>query len=182
MKKLEIPGWDQYFMTLAYFVAMRSKDTSTHIGAVIVGPDNEVRSMGYNSFVRGIDDYNEERHERPEKYYWFEHGERNAIYNAARMGMRLAGCRMYTQGTPCADCARAVIQSGITEVIVHKFWEDGDNDPNAADIRKRWTKEAYRSKEMFDEAGVQLRIYDGLIVSEITGLASGELITFSNLV
>ena len=57
MKKVEVPSWDQYFMTLAYLVSMRSKDDSTHIGAVIVGPDNEVRSMGYNGFPRGIQDW-----------------------------------------------------------------------------------------------------------------------------
>ena len=74
--------WDQYFMTMAYLAATKSKDKSTTVGAVVVGPDNEIRTTGYNSFVRG---FNEEprHHERPLKYEVTEHAERNAIYNAA---------------------------------------------------------------------------------------------------
>jgi len=70
---------------------MRSKDKSTHVGAVVVDDLNIVRSMGYNSFVRGINDDVPERQERPEKYFWFEHAERNAIYNSQ---LSLRGCRM----------------------------------------------------------------------------------------
>jgi len=116
--------WDDYFMTMVYLVAMRSKDSSTHIGAVIVDEFNIVRSMGYNSFVRGINDDVSERQQRPEKYFWFEHGERNAIYNAR--GQDLRGCRMYTNGMPCMDCSRGIVQVGIKEVIVDKKWDDGN--------------------------------------------------------
>ena len=68
MKKV---SWDDYFMTMVYLAAMRSKDESTHIGAVIVGPDNEVRSTGYNSFPRGMNDDIKKRQKRPEKYFFF---------------------------------------------------------------------------------------------------------------
>lgn len=149
-------SWDEYFMMLTYAVAMKSKDKSTKIGAIIVGPDNEVRSMGYNSFPRGINDNLEKRQERPEKYFYFEHAERNAIYNAARMGTSLNGCRMYTQGMPCADCARAVIQSGIKEVIVHKKWNDENLD--------KWAESAEKSINMFNEAKILVRIWDGKIL------------------
>ena len=67
---------------MANLVAKKSKDQSTQIGAVIVGIDNEIRSTGYNSFPSGINDDLQERQERPEKYYWIEHAERNALYNA----------------------------------------------------------------------------------------------------
>ena len=82
-------NWTEYFLGLAEQVKLKSKDQSTQIGAVIVGEDNEVLSTGYNSFPRGMDDSKQERQERPEKYFWFEHAERNAIYNAARVGTPL---------------------------------------------------------------------------------------------
>ena len=63
--------WDDYFMTMVYLVAMKSKDESTHIGAVIVGPDKEVRSVGYNGYPRNMNDDNFERQKRPEKYFFF---------------------------------------------------------------------------------------------------------------
>lgn len=115
-----VPTWDLYFHEMSKLVATRSKDQSTNIGAVIVGPDNEIISTGYNSFPRGIDDYNPDRHERPEKYFWFEHAERNAIFNAARRsGSGLNGCKMYLNCfVPCTDCARAIIQVGIDQVIL----------------------------------------------------------------
>ena len=74
--------WVEYFYNIANEVKNKSKDKRTQIGAVIVGKNKEIVSTGYNSFPRGINDWDEERQERPEKYYWFEHAERNAIYNA----------------------------------------------------------------------------------------------------
>ncbi len=144
------------YMTMAYLVSMLSKDLRTRIGAVIVGPDNEVRSTGYNGFPRGCDDDNEERQEKPEKYFWFEHAERNAIYNAARMGLSTKGCVMYTMGIPCADCARGVIQAGIVKVVIHNQW-DLANEP-------KWKESGYRSEQMFREAGVFLERWSGEIV------------------
>lgn len=151
-------SWDKYFMSLAYFVAMKSKDENTNIGAVIVGPDNEIRSTGYNSFVRGSWDELKERQERPEKYYWFEHAERNAIYNAARVGTPLCGCRIYVLGIPCMDCARAIIQSGICEVVVHDIMSIKDD---------KWREHHKRSAILFSETRVVLRYYRGDIVTEI---------------
>ena len=110
-------SWDNYFMDMAELVATKSKDRSTKVGCVIVGPNHEVRTTGYNGFCRGIDDDVDERHERPEKYLWAEHAERNAIYNAARNGIRVEDCTAYTTVFPCADCARAFIQSGIRKIV-----------------------------------------------------------------
>ena len=76
-------NWDQYFLNIAEEVKQKSKDRRTKIGAVIVGKDHEIITTGYNSFPRGINDDVEERQVRPEKYYWFEHAERNALYKAA---------------------------------------------------------------------------------------------------
>ncbi len=139
---------DAFHIKLAYLVATQSKDQRTKIGAVVIGPDNEIRSTGYNGLPRGCNDNVPSRQEHPEKYFWFEHAERNAIYNAARMGLSMKGCTMYTQGVPCADCARAIIQAGIIQVVVHKEWND-NNSP-------KWEESTKRSMEMFNECGVDV--------------------------
>lgn len=114
--------WDRKWLQMAGLVATWSKDRSTKVGCVIVGPYQEIRQIGYNGFPRGADDERPEWHERPLKYLCTEHGERNAIYNAARVGMRLDGCTLYlatspTKLGPCADCGRAIAQAGITRVV-----------------------------------------------------------------
>ncbi|MBS3084694.1 CMP deaminase [Candidatus Pacearchaeota archaeon] len=149
-------SWDESFMSMVYLVAMKSKDESTHVGAVVVGPDNEIKSTGYNSFVRKLNDHLTMRQERPEKYYWFEHAERNAIYNATLNGVSLKGCKIYTNGVPCMDCARGVVQSGILEVIIDKGWEK--NNP------EDWAKHAEKSIEMFKEVGVKIRYWEGKLL------------------
>lgn len=144
--------WDQLFMNMVYLVANKSKDQSTHIGAVIVGPGNEVVSVGYNSFVRNCDDQISTRQERPEKYFWFEHAERNAIYNSARIGAIPLGCKMYTQGVPCMDCARGIVQAGIIEVIVDRTWSDSFYNK-----QNKWNDHHKRTIQLFDETQVSLR-------------------------
>lgn len=158
--------WDEYFLTMTYLVAMKSKDESTNIGAVVVGPDKEIRSTGYNSFPRNLNDNVKERQQRPDKYYYFEHAERNAIYNAVRMGISLKDCVMYTQGIPCCDCARGIIQSGITEIIYHAPFEK-----DSADI---WKKHAEMSLEMFKECGIKVRSINKNLISNIYGYMRGK--------
>lgn len=151
-------NWDELFMTTAYLVAMKSKDESTHCGAVIVDKYNHVVSSGYNSFVRGINDDVPERQERPEKYLWFEHGERNAIYSAAFRGSSTKGCKIYVTGIPCADCARGIIQAGIKEVIIEEREEFG----------KEWEESCKITLQMFKESGVKLRIMEEKIIRKIS--------------
>lgn len=147
------PSWDTYFVKLARHVATRSKDPSTKIGAVIVDPNNGVISTGYNSLPRGIDDTKPERFERPEKYKWFEHAERNAIYHAALGGRATKGGRIFLScWVPCTDCARGIINAGITEVILGREHEDPK--------RVKWIDEGLRSIAMFREACVGLRYYE----------------------
>jgi dCMP deaminase len=119
MSTTEYLNKDTLFMSMACLTAMASKDPSTKVGAVIVGLDDEVISLGYNGFPRKVEDLDKERYKRPQKYYWIEHAERNAIYNAARIGVSCRGAKMYTPFYPCPDCTRGIIQSGIKEVIVH---------------------------------------------------------------
>jgi dCMP deaminase len=107
--------WSGRFRKLCDEVASWSEDRDFKVGAVIVGPGHEVRAMGYNGLPRGVVSADPDRFDRRsgEKFFWFEHAERNAIYNATRAGVSLAGCKIYVNRFPCADCARAIIQCGI---------------------------------------------------------------------
>lgn len=146
--------WDEKFMGLAFTVASWSKDPSTKVGAVIVGPKNEVRSLGYNGIPRNVRDDIEERSIRPAKYMWFEHAERNAIYNAARVGTPIEGSTLYCLttpaffGPPCADCTRAIIQSGIVRVVCRSGSEDYGK------WAERWRESFETSLKMMDESHV----------------------------
>jgi dCMP deaminase len=144
--------WDEYFMAMARLVATKSKDTSVKVGTVIVGPDHEVRSTGYNGFPRGIDETRAYRWERPDKYEWVEHAERNAVYNAARMGMSLKGCTAYMESPPCTDCGRALIQAGIERVVVTI------NNPFMD--REDWQDSIQFAIDMLREAGVDVKWTD----------------------
>ena len=145
-------NWTEYFLGIAEQVKLNSKDLSTQIGAVIVGKDNEVLSTGYNSFPRGLDDSLQERQERPEKYFWFEHAERNAIYNAARVGTPLKGSVIYlTSGLPCMDCARGIVNSGITEV----YCKSECTTKN----KEKWEESQRKSLQLLYECGVKVVFY-----------------------
>lgn len=117
--------WDNRFLDLCDHVASWSKDLSRKVGCVLVGDQREVLSTGYNGLPRGADDGELARFERPTKYAWTEHAERNAIYNAARIGSRILGCTAYINLFPCADCARALIQSGVKRIVTREpeNWE-----------------------------------------------------------
>ena len=145
-------NWNEYFLGIAEQVKLKSKDRSTQIGAVIVGADNEVLSTGYNSFPRGMDDSKEERQERPEKYFWFEHAERNAIYNAARVGTPLKGSTIYlTSGLPCMDCARGIVNSGIKIVYCKEVCTTKNKD--------KWDESQKKSLQLLLECGVEVKYY-----------------------
>lgn len=147
-------SWHEYFMKMATLVASKSKDRSTKVGAVLVGEGNAVLGVGYNGMVRNINDNLDIRHERPQKYSWFEHSERNCIYNAARHGVKVGGAKLYISGhgTPCADCARAIIQSGIVEIITLYGKFDGKG--------ALWEENMKISLEMLKEAGVKITWLD----------------------
>jgi dCMP deaminase len=146
----QVPSWDEYYLDICKVVAARSKDPHTQIGCVIAGPAHEIRSTGYNSLPRGIRDDVPERLERPTKYLWMEHAERNAIYNAARCGTPLEGCTLYVEIMPCMDCARAIVQAGIREVII--------SGARMSQYTSDYYDEHFRNVEvLFKEAGVNAR-------------------------
>jgi dCMP deaminase len=143
--------WDRRWMELARHVAEWSKDRSRKVGAVIVDGRNVAASLGWNGFPRGVDDNVDARHARPAKYLWTEHAERNAIYNAAAAGHPTLGCSMFLPWYPCADCARAIIQAGISTVVaVEPDWQDPTYAADFAVVR-----------EMFAEAGLRVRFLPG---------------------
>ena len=142
--------WDARYLEVADLVASWSKDQSTKVGCVIVGEAGQILATGYNGLPRGVNDNVPERHERPEKYFWFEHAERNAIYNAARSGLSLVGSTMYVPFFPCADCARGVIQSGIKTVVL-----------GSLGLHDRWTNSLDVATIMLMEANVEVRSVDG---------------------
>ncbi len=144
-------SWDEFYLDMADVIAARSKDRSAKIGAVIV-KENAVISMGYNGFPRGTNDAVESRHERPAKYLYTEHGERNAVYNAARHGISTVGGTMYTQGVPCADCSRAVIQAGITRLVAR--WQANEK------VFPGWIETCRVGREMLEEAGVEVVVLE----------------------
>lgn len=109
--------WPKYLMGFANHAAQKSKD-STKVGAVLVGPNNEVLLTGFNGPPIGVRDLPERRNKRPEKYLWVSHAEANLIAFAARRGIRTEGCTVYVTHMCCAGCAKALIQAGIKKVVI----------------------------------------------------------------
>lgn len=144
MKRQDYITWDEYFMGIALLSAQRSKDPHTQVGACIVSGDNKIMSVGYNGFPWGCSD-----DEFPwdggdgssSKYPYVCHAELNAILNAG--GRDLKNCKIYVALFPCNECAKAIIQSGIKEVI---YISDKYGDSPATQASKR----------MFAAAGVRL--------------------------
>ena len=118
MTKRNVLSWDEYFMTLAHLAAWRSKDPVTQVGACIVNADNRVVGIGYNGMPSGCndDDFPWEKEGEPNKtkYPYVVHAELNAILNSIQ---NLTGCRIYVSLFPCNECAKAIIQSGIKEIV-----------------------------------------------------------------
>ena len=139
--------WDRRFIALARHIAGWSKDPSTQVGCVVVGPDREIRSTGFNGFPRGIEDNLARLSDRGKKYPLICHAEENAIMHAARIGVSLKGCSAYVTWPPCTRCARSLIQAGVQTV----------HYPAGVEIPERWEEDFEISTEMFRESGVEVR-------------------------
>jgi len=150
-------SWHDYFIDMAELVSTKSKDRSTKVGAVIVDCDNSVISIGFNGFPRRVNDDVEERHERPAKYTYTEHAERNAIFNAARSSNSTIGSTLYLNFAPppCAECARGVIQAGITKIIGPPKLFTGVGKKESG-----WKYELDAGAEMLNEAGIQCLVWE----------------------
>lgn len=153
---MEHIDWDTNFMMLAYITAMRSKDPSTQVGCVIVSEDKRVLRTGYNGLTLGMEDTEEiwKPELKETKYLFAEHAERNAIYNATKSGTTLKGATIYLPWEPCADCMRAVIQSGIKEVVVHS------KHPGMI-IKNNWKTSNERARKMANRRNILFRLWEG---------------------
>ena len=145
MKRTDYISWDEYFMGIAMLAARRSKDPSTQVGACIVSPDNIIISTGYNGMPKGCsdDEFPWDRKgdaEDQTKYPYVVHAELNAILNAN--GRDLRGSRLFVALFPCNECAKAIIQSGVKEVL---YLSDKYAD----------SMSTIASKRMMDSAGVK---------------------------
>lgn len=138
--------WDDYFMSVALLSGKRSKDPNTQVGACIVNKNNVIESIGYNGLPKGCSDdefpWEKEGEMLNTKYPFVVHAELNAILNAK--GKDLSGCKIYVALFPCNECAKAIIQSGISEVVYLS-----DKYSNTYSVKA--------SKMMFKCAGVELR-------------------------
>lgn len=142
--------WHKRFLEICSQVSTWSKDRSTKTGCVIV-KDRKIISTGYNGFTPGIDDENDNYHQRPQKYLYTEHCDRNAIYSAAREGISLKGSTMYLTHPPCADCSRGIVMSGISQVV----WPIDNSFENPGEVFERWKDNVKISLEILDKGGVE---------------------------
>jgi len=144
-KRNDYINWDEYFIGIAVLSGKRSKDPSTQVGACIVNEEKKIVGVGYNGLPAGCSDeefpWEREGEFLETKYPFVMHAEQNAILNSIK---RLKNCLIYVGLFPCHECAKAIIQSGIKEVIYLSDKYSG-TDSNTA------------SKMMFDAAGVRYR-------------------------
>lgn len=149
MKREEYLSWDEFFMGVALLAAERSKDPSTQVGACIVNGDNKIISTGYNGAPRGYHDdtcmcWDREGDFLHTKYAYVCHAELNAILNSPSP---VKDCKIYVALFPCNECAKAIIQSGITEVIYAcDKYKDAEN--------------VIASKKMLDACGITYRKFE----------------------
>lgn len=149
--------WDRHFLGLALYHSKLSKDPSTRVGSVIVGPDREILSAGFNGFSRGIADTAERLNDRDTKLKLMVHAEMNAILAAARTGMRIKGCTLYLAATdesglvwggpPCTRCVVEIIQAGIVEIVSYP----------AKAIPSRWHDDLATARMLINEVGIIYR-------------------------
>lgn len=141
-------NWDQKFMNLAALVASWSKDPSTQVGCVLVNEQRVVVGMGYNGFPRGVEDTDARLNDRSVKYMMVQHAEANAIFNSTS---DLKGATAYVTHSPCANCAGALIQSGVTKIVTN---------PTPEGLAERFAESFAVSSTMLGEAGVELAVMD----------------------
>lgn len=154
--------WDYQWMGHARLAASTSDDSTKQVGCVIVDPrNNRMVINGANTLPDGVRKL-PQRVAKPYKFDWIEHAERNAIYRAARHGFSLNGCVMYLPWFPCHECARAIVQSGIAELVAVP--------PDFS--HHKWGRSHELATEILDESQVQVRYYEENQIKRLSRLAS----------
>lgn len=151
----QINKWDEHFLVTAILQAKMSKDPSTQVGAVIVTPDKEIVSTGFNGFPRGIKDLPERLNDRDLKLRFMVHAEMNAVLTAAKLGIKIGGCTMYLAamnsngdlwgGPPCHRCTAEILQTGISKIISYKKKQ----------VPSKWAEDLVFAENMLKEAGIE---------------------------
>ena len=140
------------FYGVAQSIAGLSRDPSTKVGCLIFGKGYEIRAQGWNGAPRGCAADTDDRYNtREEKLMWATHAELNAIVNAARVGTPLEGCALFCTHYPCMGCAKAIVQSGIVQVVCP--------EPEAG-FSERWAEDIKRTRALFYECGVHLITFE----------------------
>ncbi len=149
--------WDRHFLGMSLYHARLSKDPSTRVGSIIVGPDREILSAGFNGFPRGVADTQERLNDRATKLQLVVHAEMNALLAAARTGMRLKGCVLYLAATdssgmvwggpPCTRCTVEIIQVGISEIVSYPI----------KTAPSKWHSDLQIARSLIEEVGIKYR-------------------------
>lgn len=142
--KIAEDKWTERHMALARLISLSSKDPTRKVGAIIVDHERRLVGSGYNGFPRGVNDHAMRYSDKMIKSKLVVHAEVNAILNSTiRL---LTSCTMYTTSFPCSECAKIIVQSGLSRVIT----------ASRAGLSQRWIDDAYWTVAMFDEASVEL--------------------------
>ncbi len=142
--------WLYRFVEVASLAASWSKNRSHRVGAALYNPDtHSVLGVGYNGMVQGMDDNDPALHDSSLKHFLFEHGERNALYQAAAHGIRLEGAGIAVTWFPCADCARGIVRSRLSEVVCPEV-------SLSAKDQERWGESFRIARQIFEAGGVRV--------------------------
>ena len=149
-----VSRWDKHFIDICIECSRMSKDPSTKVGSVIVSPDREIISTGFNGLPRGVMDTEERLFNRELKYKLIVHAEMNAILAAAKLGHPLKGTTLYVAATgvagvwggpPCLRCAVEIIQAGISKIVSIPF----------KNVPSKWQESLKEAQKILSEAGIE---------------------------
>lgn len=147
--------WEEVYFGIISVLKNKSKDPSSKFACLIAKGDHTIVSVGFNGFPRGIKDTKERLNNREIKYKFVVHAEHNAILNAARIGASLDESILYIDSWPCSNCAKSIIQSGMSKIVLN-----GDSELfNDTGFLERWKEEIELAKSMFEESGIKIEIY-----------------------
>lgn len=142
--------WDRRYLDVAKEVASWSKDPSSQVGSIAIGPSGEQLSNGFNGIPRGLKDTHDRLNTRELKYQYVVHSEQNLIYNACRTGTSLMGSTVYVYGLPvCPECAKGLIQVGVSRVVMQ----------HGEITNPKWEEDHTLTESMFLEANIEFSRY-----------------------
>ncbi len=152
-------------MKMVYLVAEKSRDPRTKVGAVLVR-DNRLIATGYNGFPIGVEDLDYRYNDRETKYKFVVHAEHNAVLSCARFGISSLGTTLYTQGLPCQECTKSIIQGGVSKIVIHSRW------PNLTSTK--WIESSKISEQMLAESKIIVESITDIL--NVVGYLDGKMV------